>query len=128
MCIRDSVIIVDTYGELAALYGLADVAFIGKSLTDRGGQNLIQPMAHGVPVVYGPNMDNFRDVAAQAEAAGAAIRVPDAAALAQAFVTIVTTEAARRTMGAAGRKLVESNRGASDRYADVLVNALEQRR
>lgn len=117
------VVVLDTYGELASLYALADVAFIGKSLTESGGQNLIQPMAHGIPVVYGPNMQNFRDVAEQAEAAGAAIRVPDAAALAEAVATIVATDAARRTMGEAGRRLVNDNRGASDRYADLLAEA-----
>lgn len=123
----EDVVIVDTYGELGALYGLADVAFIGKSLTERGGQNLIQPMAHGVPVVYGPNMQNFRDVSAQAEAAGASIRVPDAGALAQAFVSILTTDSVRQTMGEAGKSLVARNRGASDRYVAVLNDALDGR-
>jgi 3-deoxy-D-manno-octulosonic-acid transferase len=120
------VVVVDTFGELAALYGLADLAFIGRSLTERGGQNLIQPMAHGVPVVYGPNMQNFRDVAEQAEAAGAALRVPDAHALDEAFVTLLTTEPARQTMGQAGKRLVAANRGASARYADVVLEALDR--
>lgn len=122
------VIVVDTYGELAVLYGMADVAFIGKSLTERGGQNLIQPMAHGVPVVYGPHMDNFRDVAEMAEAEGAAIRVSDAAGLARAVAGIAADESARRAMGVAGRRLVESNRGASDRYAALLEAALMEAR
>jgi 3-deoxy-D-manno-octulosonic-acid transferase len=120
------VLIVDTFGELAALYGLADVAFIGKSLAEHGGQNLIQPMAHGVPVVYGPNMENFRDVAEQAEAAGAAIRVPDATALAETIDALWTTDAARRTMGEAGKRLVAANRGASARYADLIIEALDR--
>jgi 3-deoxy-D-manno-octulosonic-acid transferase len=120
------VLIVDTFGELAALYGLADVAFIGKSLTEHGGQNLIQPMAHGVPVIYGPNMENFRDVAEQAEAAGAAIRVPDAAALAETMDALMTTDAARRTMGEAGKRLVAANRGASARYAGLIIEALDK--
>lgn len=123
----EDVIIVDTYGELATLYGLADAAFIGRSLTERGGQNLIQPMAHGVPVVYGPHMQNFRDVAAQAESAGAAIRASDAAALTQALTAILTSDDIRRTMGAAGKRLVAANRGASDRYAALLSDALEGR-
>lgn len=122
---RADVIILDTFGELASVYGLADVAFIGKSLTDRGGQNLIQPMAHGIPVVFGPNMQNFRDVAAQAELAGAAVRVESAEALAEAWTRLLGDPNVRDRMGSAGQLLVNKNRGASDRYARILEEALD---
>jgi 3-deoxy-D-manno-octulosonic-acid transferase len=118
------VVIVDTYGELAALYGLAEAAFIGRSLTERGGQNLIQPMAHGVPVVSGPNMQNFRDVAEQAEAVGALQRVADAGGLTVAWQNLLSSSDERRRRGEAGRELVARNRGAASRYADVLEEAL----
>jgi 3-deoxy-D-manno-octulosonic-acid transferase len=122
----EDVIVIDTYGELAELYALAEVAFVGKSLgTEEGGQNLIQPMAHGVPVVHGPNMQNFRDVAARAEEVGASRVVQDAAALADAWTSLLASEVKRRGMGEAGRALVESNRGAADAYADVLREALK---
>lgn len=119
------VVIVDTYGELAALYGLAEAAFIGRSLMERGGQNLIQPMAHGVPVVSGPNMQNFRDVAEQAEAVGALQRVADTQGLAAAWRNLLSSPDERRRRGDAGRELVARNRGAASRYADVLEEALE---
>lgn len=119
------VIVVNTYGELAALYGLAEAAFVGRSLgANRGGQNLIQPMAHGVPAIHGPHMQNFRDVAEQADKASAAQVVPDADGLADAWMKILTTDEWRREMGAAGRTLVERNKGASGRYAHVMAGLL----
>lgn len=121
----EDVIVVDTFGELAALYGVAEAAFIGRSLGEnRGGQNLIQPMAHGVPVVHGPNMQNFRDVAEQADNAAAAEMVVDAEAMAEAWLRMLTLPDLRCAMGRAGRKLVEANKGASDRYAQVISAAL----
>jgi 3-deoxy-D-manno-octulosonic-acid transferase len=121
----ESVIVVDTYGELATLYGLAEAAFVGRSLgANRGGQNLIQPMAHGVPAVHGPNMQNFRDVAEQADLAAAAQRVTDAEGLADAWLRILTTPDWRDAMGKAGRILVERNKGVADRYAAVIDEAL----
>lgn len=123
----ENVIVVDTYGELAALYGIADAAFIGRSLGEnRGGQNLIQPMAHGVPVVHGPNMQNFRDVAEQADAAAASEMASDAEGLADAWLRLVSTPELRLAMGKAGRKVVESNKGASERYAQVISTALRR--
>jgi 3-deoxy-D-manno-octulosonic-acid transferase len=119
------VVIVDTYGELATLYGLAEAAFVGRSLgANRGGQNLIQPMAHGVPAIHGPNMQNFRDVAGQADNSAAAQVVTDAEGLADAWLRILTSEEWRRAMGEAGRSEVKRNKGASDRYARVMAGLL----
>ncbi len=118
------VIVLNTFGELAEVYGIADAAFIGKSLCSHGGQNLIQPMAHGVPVVYGPHMENFRDVAAMAEAEGAAIRVQNADELAGALTDMLSQPELRRSKGQSARTLVERNRGASERYANLLLDYL----
>ena len=118
------VIVLNTFGELAEVYGIADAAFIGKSLCSRGGQNLIQPMAHGVPVVYGPHMENFRDVAAMAEAEGAAIRVQNADELKVVISDILGDPQRRHSMGKTARALVERNRGASERYAELLLKHL----
>src|SRR5204863_5437084 len=64
-------LILDTFGELAGVYALATVAFVGNSLIPPGGgQNLLQPLAHGKPVLYGPYMSNFRDLVSLAESAG----------------------------------------------------------
>jgi 3-deoxy-D-manno-octulosonic-acid transferase len=124
----ENVVVINSYGELAGLYGLAEAAFIGRSLGEnRGGQNLIQPMAHGVPVVHGPNMQNFRDVAEQADKAAASELVLDAEGLADAWLRMITTPELRGAMGVAGRRLVESNKGASDRYAQMISSALGRR-
>ncbi|MCA9071664.1 MAG: 3-deoxy-D-manno-octulosonic acid transferase, partial [Planctomycetaceae bacterium] len=56
------VLLLDTLGELSACWGLAEVAFVGGSLTNRGGQNMIEPSAYGAGVLFGPNTRNFRDV------------------------------------------------------------------
>ena len=61
-CAQPPVLLLDTLGELAACWGLADIAFVGGSLTNRGGQNMIEPAAYGAAVLFGPNTDNFRDV------------------------------------------------------------------
>src|SRR6202022_5001325 len=76
------VVLVDTIGELGALWGLADVAFVGGSLDGkRGGQNMIEPAAYGAGVVFGPPVWKFKDTAERLVQAGAALRVEDAAGL-----------------------------------------------
>src|SRR5207302_8158651 len=73
-------ILVDTIGELGALWGLADVAFVGGSLDGkRGGQNMIEPAAYGAAVVFGPHVWNFGDIAARLVERGAAVQVKDGA-------------------------------------------------
>src|SRR5262249_41081663 len=79
---RSAIILVDTIGELGALWGLADVAFVGGSLDGkRGGQNMIEPAAYGAAVVFGPHVWNFRDAATRLVDAGAAIEVSNRGAL-----------------------------------------------
>jgi 3-deoxy-D-manno-octulosonic-acid transferase len=114
-------LILDTFGELARVYAVADVAYIGNSLLPPGGgQNLLQPLAQGVPVIYGPYMENFRDICRMAEDAGVArpVNLPDQLASAIAG----TIEESHETyFEAKARALIESNRGAANRYADALV-------
>ena len=79
---RSTVVLVDTIGELGSLWGLADIAYVGGSLDGRrGGQNMIEPAAYGAAIVFGPHVWNFQETADRLIAAGAAIQVPDAAAL-----------------------------------------------
>src|SRR5262245_19428040 len=79
---RNAVVLIDTIGELSAVWGLAEVAFVGGSLDGkRGGQNMIEPAAYGAAALFGPHVWNFRDAATRLIAAGAADPVADAAAL-----------------------------------------------
>ncbi|ERS81892.1 lipid IV(A) 3-deoxy-D-manno-octulosonic acid transferase [Halomonas sp. PBN3] len=102
----------DTMGELAALYGAADLAFVGGSLVPVGGHNLLEPAALGVPVLTGPALANFADVAEALRGADALVEVADEAALAEALAGLFADPAERRRLGEAGRGVVMANRGA----------------
>jgi 3-deoxy-D-manno-octulosonic-acid transferase len=117
------VILLDTMGELARLYAAASVVFIGGSLVPHGGQNILEPAAHGQPVIHGPHMANFAEMRDRFREAGAAIQVEDAAGLLRALEALLGDPAAAERMGAAGRGIVAAHRGATERTAD-LVDAL----
>src|SRR5256714_12203927 len=98
---RPDVFLLDSFGELGALWGLADVAFVGGSLDGRrGGQNMIEPAAYGAAVLFGPHVWNFRDAAARLTAAGAAVQVADAAALEASVRRLLADPGERARMGA----------------------------
>ncbi len=113
-------VILDTIGELASAYEEADLAIIGGGFARSGGQNLIQPMAVGVPVICGPHMFNFRTVFDMARRAGAVAVASTPEELRDHIVRLLADPAARSQMGAAGREIVETNRGSSRRYAEVV--------
>lgn len=115
------VILVDTLGELSAVWGLATIGFTGGSLTDRrGGQSMIEPAGLGVPVVFGPHTWNFKDAVAGLLDAGGAIRVRDEAELEQAVGGLLLDADLRRRMGDAGRSFVYAQQGATGRTLDLL--------
>lgn len=117
------VVLVDTVGELAQIYALARVAFIGRSFRRGGGQNPLEPMAQGVPVVYGPAMENFREIATLAESGGAALRLERDEDLAPALARLLRDEGARQRMAEAGPRLVRAHQGAAHRSARLLLSA-----
>jgi 3-deoxy-D-manno-octulosonic-acid transferase len=112
---RGSVLLLDTIGELTALYGIADAVFVGGSLAPGGGHNPLEPAALGKAPVFGASMDNFRDVAAAFLAADAAIEVHSGAELGAAWSALLADEPRRERMGRAARELVERHRGATQR-------------
>jgi len=114
------VLLGDSMGELAAYYSASDLAFVGGSLLPLGGQNLIEACALGLPVLVGPHTFNFREVAEQAIAAGAALRVADAGALAGEVNRLLGDNAARAVMGRAGKAFAETHRGATARTLERL--------
>jgi 3-deoxy-D-manno-octulosonic-acid transferase len=109
------VLLGDSLGELAAYYAAADVAFVGGSLLPLGGQNLIEPIALGVPTLIGPHTFNFADAANAAVACGAARRVADAAAMIGAAAQILATASLRDAMRDAGERFIAAHRGADAR-------------
>jgi 3-deoxy-D-manno-octulosonic-acid transferase len=113
---RPPVVLVDTIGELGAVWGLADVAFVGGSLRPgRGGQNMMEPAAFGASVVFGPHTSNFKEAVEGLLARGGARRVADAAGLAVALVEDLDDPEAAAARGAAGRAFVLAQNGAAGR-------------
>jgi 3-deoxy-D-manno-octulosonic-acid transferase len=122
---RHPVVLVDTIGELGALWGLADVAFVGGSLDGRrGGQNMIEPAAYGAAVVFGPHVWNFRDTAARLVEAGGALQVRDGAALEAAVRRLLQDTAERARLGDTARAFVLRQQGATARTLDLLDRLL----
>ena len=114
------VVLVDTVGELAALYAAGDVAFVGGSLVPVGGHNLLEPAALGLPVLTGPSYSSSKDIARLLILQGAALEVADARALAAALARLLDDPAARQRMGDIGRHIVESNRGSLARLLELI--------
>ena len=117
----DEVFVIDTLGELAAFYGCAQVAFVGGSLQDIGGHNLLEPAAAGTPVVTGPYLRNFADIAERMRAAGALRVGADAREVASGLEALLDSPEARDAMVAAGLALVEEGRGALERTLALVA-------
>jgi 3-deoxy-D-manno-octulosonic-acid transferase len=123
-----SVLLLDSVGELASLYALADVVFVGGSLVPVGGHNILEPAIAGRVPVYGPSMENFKDVAARFRDADAGIEVADAAALAAAWNALLRGAEERERRGAAAKALVERYRGATEAAVERLSALLDPSR
>jgi len=121
---QDAIFVIDTLGELVPFYACADVAFVGGSLVDIGGHNLLEPAAVGVPAVTGPHLHNFIDIARSLREAGALKIGQDAAEVGVLLETLLADETARMEMVAAGRALVESGRGTLARTLDAIAPML----
>lgn len=119
------VLLVDAVGELGAWWGTAQIAFVGGSMGDRGGQNMIEPAAYGAAVSFGPNTSNFRDIVAMMLERDAAIVVHDGKQL-TAFVRrcLDEPELASR-LGQRARQLVLEQAGAADRTCEMIVALME---
>jgi 3-deoxy-D-manno-octulosonic-acid transferase len=113
-------LLVNSTGELKSFYEAATVVFVGKSLTAKGGQNPIEPAALGKAMVFGPNMQNFAPIVRAFLAAGAAVQVPGAAELEPALATLLSDDRRRQELGARALKVVEENRGATERTVAMI--------
>jgi 3-deoxy-D-manno-octulosonic-acid transferase len=119
------VLVLDSIGELAALYGLADAAFVGGSLVPSGGHNILEPAWFGKPPVFGPSMENFRDMAAQFVSAQAGVQVNSGEHLGRVWVQLIENDVLRKKTGEAARALAERNRGATARVIERIAAVLE---
>jgi 3-deoxy-D-manno-octulosonic-acid transferase len=117
-------LLVNSTGELKFFYEQAALVFVGKSLTARGGQNPIEPAALGKAMVFGPNMQNFKAVAAAFLAEQAAVQVPDAAGLEQALGDLLADDRRRSEMGARALQVVRQNLGATARTVQLITERL----
>jgi 3-deoxy-D-manno-octulosonic-acid transferase len=124
----DQVLLGDTMGELLFLYALADTAFVGGSLVASGGHNLLEPAALGRPVLSGPHLFNFLEIAAQLREAGALREVTDAGDLAQQIEQLWRAPEAAQTMRAAGLAVMQANQGALARLLAGLERLLKSKR
>ena len=121
---RADVVVLDTLGELAKLYQIATAVFVGGSLVDNGGHNILEPAVFGKPVVFGPHMQNFKEIADTFLSNGAAVQVQSERELEEAMLALVTDPVRRAGLGAAARALVEANRGAKDKTLEVIAELL----
>ncbi len=115
------VLVLDTLGELARVYPLASVVFVGGSLVPAGGHNVLEAAVAGKAVVVGPHMENFQEIADEFRAEGALLQVASVEELAREIVSLLTDEARCRAVGERARALVDRNRGALAATVDALA-------
>jgi 3-deoxy-D-manno-octulosonic-acid transferase len=121
---RNDVVILDTIGELAQVFQVATVVFVGGSLVDAGGHNILEPAVFGKPIVFGPHMDNFAEIARTFLDNGAAIQVRSGRELESTLLALLGDPVRRASLGAAARALVEANRGARGKSLAALAELL----
>jgi 3-deoxy-D-manno-octulosonic-acid transferase len=121
-----AVLLVDSIGELAALYALADVAFVGGSLVPRGGHNIIEPAQNGVAIVTGNHTENFRDIVALFQSRDA-LRIAGLAELPLTLMQLLGDEVERRALGRRAKETIQSQMGATLRTLESLTQLMAER-
>jgi 3-deoxy-D-manno-octulosonic-acid transferase len=138
------IIVIDTIGDLAAVYGVADVAFVGGSLVKRGGHNPLEPAQFGVPVVIGPSYENFRDIVSKMRKADAIRIIGDGGAsaaaalhansvkdpklydgLSLALAELLAHRDEAKAMGKRGQQVFEAQQGATKRAVEAIVSLIQ---
>ncbi len=119
------VLLLDSIGELAALYALADVAFVGGSLVPRGGHNIIEPAQHGVAIVTGNHTENFRDIVGLFRSRDA-VRIVGLSELPLTLMHLLEDDSERRALGRRAKEMILSQMGATSRTLDALHSLMVQ--
>jgi 3-deoxy-D-manno-octulosonic-acid transferase len=122
--IAGGVFLVDTIGELVSLYALGDVAFVGGSLVPRGGHNIIEPAQHGVAIIVGNHVDNFRDIVGLFQSQDA-VRVVGPAEFPLVLMELLSHDEERTALGRRGAETLRSQMGATERTVRALEKLLE---
>jgi len=117
---KTEVVILDAMGVLSSFYGLATVAFIGRSLRGYGGQNPIEPASFGCPIIFGPHMENFREIADDLVKVAGAVRIQGERDLSETLAGMLSDPARRNQTGERARQLVGNRRGASRHNLDLI--------
>ena len=123
---RVDIVVLDTIGELATLYQVATVVFVGGSLVATGGHNVLEPAVFGKPIIFGPHMENFFEIADAFVSNGGGVQIAGEHELEEAFISLMGDPVRRARLGAAARALVEANRGAKEKSVSVLAGLLPQ--
>jgi 3-deoxy-D-manno-octulosonic-acid transferase len=121
---RVDVVVLDTIGELATVYQIATVVFVGGSLVATGGHNVLEPAVFGKPIVFGPHMENFAEIADAFVSNAAGVQLAGEEQIDETFMSLISDPVRRARLGAAARALVEANRGAKEKSVTVLADLL----
>lgn len=119
-----SVVILDSIGELARLFKIATLVFVGGSLVPAGGHNILEPAAFGKAIVFGPHMENFEEIAELFVERDAACQVKSAPALEEVLVALLADPVRRASLGASAQAMIDANRGARYRSLEVLAGLM----
>ena len=119
------IVLIDTIGELGRIYAIGDVVFVGGSMIKHGGHNVLEPAAHGKPIIVGPNMFNFKDSHALLSNRGACVTINDEQSLYDQLLLILSDDGLRERMGKASTAVIEENRGAAVKSIAFLKDMLK---
>ena len=119
------IVLLDTIGDLAAVYAVASIAFVGGSLVARGGHNPLEPAQFGVPVIMGPSYENFRDITAAMLAADAVCIVQNQQELEPTLIDLLTNPGEAKAIGEHGRRVFEEQQGATARTVEALTGLVK---
>lgn len=123
---QSDILLVDTIGELLMIYAAADIAFVGGSLANTGGHNLIEPAALGLPILTGPHLHNFTEISKLLQNAGAAQVITDSNSLADAVIALCSAKELREKIGECAKATIEANRGALQKHLDVTARCMQE--
>src|SRR5262249_21694911 len=121
---RADAVVLDTIGELAHVYQIATAVVVGGSHVPARGRDILEPAVHGKPIVFGPYMQNFAEIAETFVSNGAAVQVRSARDLEETMASLMADPVRRARLGAAARALVDANRGAKDKTLAAIANVL----
>jgi 3-deoxy-D-manno-octulosonic-acid transferase len=121
-----AVLLVDSVGELMDLYAISDLVFVGGSLVAVGGHNLLEPASLAVPVIFGPHMNNFREIATLILRHDGGIQVQDADMLAQTLRQLLDSPGERLRLGENGARILTENRGSTERHMEIISSAVSR--